>query len=397
MLRRFPGNLLRARRTHDDSKVAFVELFFDLVFVFAITQLSHMLLHDFTLAGAGKTVLLFLAVWWVWIYTSWVTNWLDPQKTPVRLMLYALMLAGLVMSMSIPQAYGERGLAFAAAFAFMQVGRSLFTLWALAGRDPGNFRNFQRITCWLALSSVFWLAGGFTTGETRIALWIAALAIEYASPAAGFWTPRLGRSTTADWQISGAHMAERCGLFIIICLGESILVSGVTFAGLDWTATTSAAFTITFLGTVAMWWVYFHIGHERASRLIERSSDPGRLGRLAYTYLHIPIVAGIILTATAAEFLLAHPTGHTEDQAAVAMLGGPALFLLGNLLFKRCSVPRPPLSHMVGLAMLGLLIIAVPRLAPIALGAAAMAVLIIVAVWERISLGPGSKEPPLEV
>jgi low temperature requirement protein LtrA len=199
----------------------FVELFFDLVFVFAVTQLSHALLEHFTLLGAIQTTLLLMAVWWVWIFTSWVTNWLDPETPAVRLMLFVLMLAGLVLSTSLPQAFGSRGLAFAAAYVFMQVGRSLFMLWALGSHSRRNLRNFQRITLWLALAGVFWIAGGLAEGTTRFGLWGLALFLEYLSPAVGFWVPGRGRSTTADWDVEGGHMAERCGLFIIIALGEA--------------------------------------------------------------------------------------------------------------------------------------------------------------------------------
>jgi low temperature requirement protein LtrA len=390
MMLRSSSDLLRRRGAGDDGKVVFVELFFDLVFVFAITQLAHTLLHHFTLMGALETAILFLAVWWVWIFTTWVTNWLDPQRSLVRLMLFALMLAGLVMSMSIPEAFAERGLAFAIAYAFSQVGRSLFTLWAVADRDPANFRNFQRITCWLTVSGLFWLAGGIAHGEARIVLWVIALIIEYAGPAAAFWTPGLGRTPVADWNVSGAHMAERCGLFIIICLGESILITGATFAEMAWTPITVTAFVVAFVNTVVLWWIYFHIGHERASHLIEASTDPGRIARLAFTFLHIPIVAGIILIAASDEFLLAHPSSHASSEAMIALLGGPALFLFGNLLFKGVTSGRPPLSHMVGLALLALTALIASAWSPLALGAIAAAVLILTAVWERLSLGPAS-------
>src|SRR5262245_16468349 len=113
------GNLLRVREAHAHSRVTYVELFFDLVFVFAITQLSHLLLEHLTLGGLVQTTLLLMAVWWVWIYTSWVTNWLDPEKIPVRLLLFALMLAGLVLSTSIPEAFESKGLAFAGAYVVM--------------------------------------------------------------------------------------------------------------------------------------------------------------------------------------------------------------------------------------------------------------------------------------
>ena len=236
--------LLRERGGAGSNKVTFVELFFDLVFVFAVTQLSHSLLEHFTTMGVVQTTLMLMAVWWVWIYTSWATNWLDPEKTAVRLMLFVLMLAGLVLSTSIPQAFESKGLAFAGAYVFMQVGRGLFTMWALRRASPGNYRNFQRIKAWLAFAAVFWIAGAFVEAEARLGLWAVALFIEYVSPSVGFWTPGLGRSTTADWDIEGSHMAERCGLFIIIALGESILVTGAKFGNLPWTADDVAAFAV---------------------------------------------------------------------------------------------------------------------------------------------------------
>src|SRR5882724_6155887 len=227
-------NQLRAREGHDHARVTYVELFFDLVFVFAVTQLSHGLLAHLTPLGALQATLLMMAVWWVWIYTSWITNWLDPERPAVRLMLFVLMAAGLVMSASIPQAFGARGAAFAGAYVFMQVGRSLFMLWALKQHDSGNYRNFQRITLWLALAALFWLAGAWFEGRQRIVLWAIAIGIEYLSPSVGMWVPGLGRSTPQDWKIDGGHLAERCALFVIIALGESLLVTGATFAEKPW-------------------------------------------------------------------------------------------------------------------------------------------------------------------
>jgi hypothetical protein len=135
-----------------------------------------------------------------------------------------------VLSTSIPDAFGSRALTFAGAYVFMQLGRSLFMLWALRGHNPGNYRNFLRVNAWLVLSAVFWIAGALAQDNARVALWATALAVEYLSPSIGFWTPGLGRSTTADWDVEGGHMAERCALFIIIALGESVLVTGATFS-----------------------------------------------------------------------------------------------------------------------------------------------------------------------
>jgi len=385
-------SLLRVRHGHEHSRVTYVELFFDLVFVFAITQLSHTLLEHLSLGGLLQTALLLMAVWWVWIYTSWVTNWLDPEKTPVRLLLFALMLAGLVLSTSIPQAFESRGLAFAGAYVFMQVGRSLFMVWALKGHSPGNYHNFQRITCWLALSGLFWIAGAFAQGDTRFALWAVALVIESVGPSLGFWTPGLGASTTSDWDVEGGHLAERCGLFVIIALGESVLVTGATFAKLAWTPVTMTAFVVAFVGSVAMWWIYFNIGAERGSRHISASDDPGSMARLAYTYLHLVLVAGIIVVAVGDELVLAHPTGHADIKTAAVLLGGPALYLIGNLLFKRTSAKHFPLSHLVGLGLLALLTPAAAVASPLLLSCATTLVLIMVAIWETRSLA-GARHP----
>jgi low temperature requirement protein LtrA len=378
-------NLLRVRDGHGHARVTYVELFFDLVFVFAITQLSHTLLEHFTPLGIAQTALLYLAVWWVWINTSWVTNWLEPQFSAVRVLLFVLMLTGLVLSTSIPKAFDTRGLAFAAGFAASQFARDLFMLWALRHHHDGNFRNFQRIGAWHVFALVFWIWGGLSDPHTRLLLWLIALAIDNLGPVVFYYTPGLGRSTTADWDVEGGHMAERCGLFVIIALGESVLITGATFAGLDWNETTILAFAQAFISSIAMWWIYFNVGAERASEMISKSDDAGRLARLAYTYMHIPIVAGIVVCAVADELVLAHPTGHSEAKLVVAAIGGPAIYLIGNAMFKRTVYGWYPLSHLGGLAMLGLIAAGSPYLSPLWLCGLATATFVMVAIWESFA------------
>jgi low temperature requirement protein LtrA len=381
-------SLLR-RDGPERSRVTMVELFFDLVFVFAITQLSHSLLAHLDWAHALRVGLLLAAVWWVWIYTSWFTNWLDPERAPVRATLFVLMLAGLVLSASIPKAFGERGLAFAAAYVFMQVGRTLFFLWAARREAISMRRNFQRIVVWLSLGGVFWIAGGLASDGLRLGLWAVALGIEVISPLLYFWVPGLGRSRVQDWNVDGGHMAERCALFVIIALGESLLVSGATFAASAWSAPVLAAFAFTFVGAVAMWWLYFDKGLAAGHHRIAHAEDPGRQARTNYTYLHLPIVAGIILCAVADELVLAHPD-HASNAGLVVMLGGPALYLLGVGSFKWVSRERrlPPLSHLVGLLLLALLVwpAAMHWLSALAVMGGAVAVLVLVAAWEQLSL-----------
>ncbi|APC15469.1 hypothetical protein BLL42_06915 [Pseudomonas frederiksbergensis] len=382
-------SLLRGRGSYDSGKVGMVELFFDLVFVFAVTQLSHSLLANLTIGGAVQVALMMVAVWWVWIFTSWVTNWLDPEKLPIRLGLFGLMVAGLLLSSSIPKAFTERGVMFAAAFVFMQVGRTLFAIWAVRGEPLNMTRNFQRILAWMVLSGVFWISGALLEGDQRLACWALALLIELISPSLYFWVPGLGRSTLADWNVEGSHMAERCGLFVIIALGESLLVTGATFAERVLNGQALTGFLIAVLGSVAMWWVYFDSGAERAHHRIAHSSDPGRQARIAYTYLHVLIVAGIIVSAVADEWVLVHPE-YASDAGIIVIVAGPWLFLLGCALFKWVMADRilPPLSHLVGLALLlALLPAALNQLfSALLLGGLTTAVMILVAAWETRAL-----------
>ena len=241
---------LRVRRGHEHSRVTYVELFYDLVFVFAVTQLSHGLLAHLTPLGALQTALLMIAVWWAWIDTAWITNWLDPERAPVRLLLFALMLAGLVLSASIPKAFEERALAFALAYVAMQVGRNLFMLWALKHHDARQFPELPpHHRSGMLADAPFWIAGALVEGPARLVLWALAVGIESSAPMLGFRVPGLGRSATTDWAVEGGHMAERCALFVIIALGELVLVTGATFAGLTWTAEHIGAFLVAFVGS----------------------------------------------------------------------------------------------------------------------------------------------------
>jgi len=383
-------SLLRSRGGHENGRVTFIELFFDLVFVFAVTQLSHGLIAHLSWGGAFGVALLFAAIWWVWISTSWVTNWLDPEQTPVRLLILVLMLAGLVLTISVPYAFGETALSFAGALVTLELGRSSFMLWALGKANARNTRNFQRIISWQALSAVFWISGALYE-EYRLALWCVAVAVTWTAPAAGFYVPRLGYSLSSDWDVDGNHLAERCSLFIIIALGESILVTGAAFAekgDAGW-----LAFASTFIGTAAMWWIYFDTSAERASNKISHDADPGSLARLGFTYLHMLIVAGIIVVAVGDEIVLAHGHAEMSMSAAVVILGGPALYLLGNLFFKWTVTGRPPLSHMAGLVVLGATGFAAFRFEPMGLAIAATAVLAATALWETLSWRRGPQKP----
>jgi low temperature requirement protein LtrA len=199
----------------------------------------------------------------------------------------------------------------------------------------------------------------------------------------------LGRSSIADWDVDGSHMSERCALFVIIAFGESLLVTGATFAELTWDSATLVAFFSAVLGSILMWWIYFDTGAERAHHRIVHDGDPGRTARSAYSYVHVVIVAGIIVCAVADEVVLMHPD-HGSNGAYLAILGGPACYLLGAAWFKWLTNDRrtPPLSHMIGLVLIAML--AWPALthamSPLVCGVATTLVFAVVAGWEALAL-----------
>ncbi len=375
------ANLLR--REGSDRRVANAELFFDLVYVFAVTQLSHHLLARSTVTGALQTALLLAMVWLVWIYTTWVTNWLDPERMPVRLMLMVLTLAGLVLSAGLPEAFGDRGLWVGGAYAVMQIGRSAFAVAGLA--DHRLQRNFERILAWCVLSGALAVLGGVAHGDARAGFWVGAVAVDLLGGMVGFATPWLGRSTTADWTISGSHLAERCQAFILIALGESVVVIGSTVSGLpEVTGAEIGALLAAFVGVVALWWIYFDRSAAAGARTVDASSDPGRLGRSAYHLIHPVMVAGIIVTAAADERVLTEPSATVSTSTAYLILGGTALFLAGHAAFKATVWRVVPWTRLAAIVVLGLLGIAATSVTAVALGAAASGVVVLLAVSDRL-------------
>jgi low temperature requirement protein LtrA len=379
-----PTRHLRARDDGATQPTTTVELFFDLVYVFAVTQLSHLILDDLSLGGVASAFFLLLVVWWAWIYTTWMVNWFDPASPAVRTVLTGVMLASLLMAAALPEALGEHGLLFAASYVALQVGRNVAAASLLA-RDHRLRAVFERLVVWSALTGVLWLAGAALDGDQRLLLWIPALAVDLAAPFAGYWLPGRGRAATTDYDIEGGHFAERCQLFIIIALGESIVVTGATAADAGLTPTVVLCLVVAFLETAALWWLYFGAAERRSGAAMSASDDPGRLARDAYTYLHLPIVAGIIATAVGADLLIAHPSDPQHGVGLAMMLGGPALFLLGDNLFQRRLTSR---TNTKRLTVAGLLILLVPfagNVSALVLGVIVTTLLAALAVWEFAS------------
>jgi low temperature requirement protein LtrA len=324
----------RSRDAGERQRATALELFFDLVFVFAITQVSHLLLDDLSWNGVGQALLALLVVWWAWNYTTWVTNELDPDSVAVRLLLIGLMLASLLMAVAIPQAFAERGLLFAGSYVAIQVGRHAFLTFVTAEARTIERERAGRILTWFVVAGVFWIAGGLADGELRWALWLVALAIDYAAPLALFWVPRRQHLASTTWQVETAHFAERFQLFVIIALGETIVLTGSTTAGLDLDTARIVAFGLAFLSTAALWWLYFDYVARIAERRLELAADRTTLARDAFTYLHVAIVAGVILSAVGDELVIAHPTDVLPGAEVATVVAGPALYLLAHVALR---------------------------------------------------------------
>ncbi|MBX3088648.1 MAG: low temperature requirement protein A [Cryobacterium sp.] len=347
-------SLLRPSKGEDAHRVSYAELFFDLVFVFAVTQVSHLLIGNHTIYAVLQAIMIGAIVWWVWVYTAWVTNWLNPEANPIRVLLLLLMIVGVVLSASIPRAFGESALLFAVALVVFQVGRSLAAVAAFAKEKPGHALNFVRIAIWLAASGVLWILGALFP-DARLWIWLLALVIDYAGPRARFWTPGLGRSPLETWDVAGAHMAERMSLFIIIALGETVVVSASAFASLELNWSTGINFLCAFTGSVLMWFLYFSRSERAGSRYIDAAEERGMIAQTAYTYVPLLMVLGIVLSAVVDHFLLDEPL--KADFFTAMLLGlSCALFLVGSALFRAATGFRLPLFHVVGaICALGLI------------------------------------------
>lgn len=316
------------------TAVSPLELFFDLVFVFAVTQVAHRLLEHLTWQGAAEAALLLLVVWWSWNYTTWATNELDPERPAVRMLLLSLMFASLLMSIAIPDAFGDRALLFVGAYVAIQVGRHTFLAFAAADRGTGERERAARILTWFLVAGVFWIAGGLADGSTRTVLWIVALVIDYGGPLTYFWVPGRVRLHGNTWDITPAHMAERFQAFVIIALGESIVVTGAAVSGMELSSQTIFALVLAFVSAAAFWWLYFASVSEIASKTLAQAGEQSRAARDIYTYLHVLLIAGIVLSAVGDEIVLSHADDVLHTPQLIALVAGPVIYLLAQNLMR---------------------------------------------------------------
>jgi low temperature requirement protein LtrA len=377
------------RRSGDgeEQRATTLELFYDLVFVFAITQISHLLLEHPDWTGAGQSALVLLVVWWAWNYTTWVTNELDPESVAVRSLVIALMLATLLMAVAIPEAFGERALLFVGSYVAIQVGRHFFLTFIAARGGTVERERALHILIWFVASGAFWIAGGFADGSARTLLWLVALAIDYLAPLLTYPVPWRQHVDMSAWEVQPSHFAERFQLFVIIALGESIVLTGATTAGLELDTARVAAFCLAFLGSAALWWLYFDYVARIAERRLTLATgmERTRLARDGYTYLHVVMIAGVIVAAAGDELVIAHPTEELHTAELLIVVSGPALYLLSHALFRlrmAGTISWKRLGGAVGCLAVALVGSAVSALVVAAL---VVAVLVVVIAAEQIS------------
>lgn len=380
---RFSRSALFRPRGEHAGEVQPVELFFDLVYALAVTQLTEHLLGSLSWHGALETLALLWGIWAGWICVTWISNYFDVRTRSVRLVVLVAAFIGLVLASSIPGAFHERGMTFALAVVALIVGVPVLG-WLGAG--PGHSLRIvlRRVAIWDAITGAFWIAGALSSGNARLVCWLVASLIIGVVIFVGFPVPGLGRNRTTDYPITGLHMTERCLLFVILAIGESILIAGEGFGELPHDRSTWTAFTVAFVGSVLFWWIYFDRTIERARARMIAATDPGRLGVLAYTFYHMYIVAGIIVAAAGDELSIEHPSEPVDHAALLVLLGGPAIFLLGNLLYKATMFETVSRAQIAAILVLLALIPLLGQRTRLEVAVSAVIVLLLVALWDLL-------------
>lgn len=357
----------REERPHSggEERVTPLELFFDLVFVLSFTQVTATVAHHGDWAGLGEGILILAAVWWAWAAYGWLTNTIDPDENINRLCMFAAMGGMVIVSLSIPEAFGDRGILFGCAYFFVRAMQLILYVRSTRREgDPYNLEAILKLAPGLLLGSALLIVAGALDGGARTSVWILAILIDWS-------TPLLFGS--GEFRLHPGHFAERYGLIVMIALGESVLATG---AEMDFVLN-GAEVIAALLGiaaVAALWWAYFDIVAIVAERrLIE--APPGEqapLARDAYSYVHFPMIAGIVLLAVGLRETLAHVHEPLDTVPAIALCGGTALYLAGHIGFRlRTLGTFSPHRALATLALLALI--------PLALGADSLAALAAVA------------------
>jgi low temperature requirement protein LtrA len=308
-----------------EHQVTPLELFFDLVLVFALTQVTASLADDPTWGGALRGMLVLAALWWAWSAYAWLTSALDVDEGGVRLVMLASFAAMFGVALAVPGAFGDDAVLFGVAYLLVRV-LHLVLAGIVAGDDPARRGAILRFVPTALLGASLLVVAGFLDGDARIAVWVIALAVDYLGPVV------VGAGQ--GWQVAPEHFAERHGLIVLIALGESMIAIGVG-AGLELTSDVIVGAALGIAVVSSLWWLYFDVAALIARRRLmqARGLDLHRLALHAYSYLHLPMVAGIVLFALGLKTTLDHPGDALAAVPAVALCGGAALYLLGHITF----------------------------------------------------------------
>jgi low temperature requirement protein LtrA len=359
-----------------EHQVTPLELFFDLVFVFAITQVTSLLANTPTAGGILRGMLVLAALWWAWTGYAWLTSTMDVDEGGVRLAVLASMGAMLVVALAVPGAFGDDAVLFGVAYLLVRLLHVL--LYAIVGRDdPDLLGAVLRFAPTAIFGASLFVLAGFLGGDKRIAVWVVALAIDYIGPAL------IGGGR--GWRIAPEHFAERHGLIILIALGESIVAIGVG-AGFKLETGVIVAATLGIVVVSALWWLYFDVAAILARRRLmqARGVEQSRLARDSYSYLHLPMVVGIVLFALGLKTTLGHVGEELDTVPAVGLCGGAALYLIAHISFLFRTTGRVFRRRTLGAAVLLALLPAAVVLPALAALALVSAVCSLVVVYEVI-------------
>jgi low temperature requirement protein LtrA len=371
------------------QEVSPLELFFDLVYVLALGQLSHLLFGNPTWTGAAEVAVLYTSVFTAWAYTSWAATVITTEHARARRMLLSVMLAGLFMNVAIPRAFEDAGWVFVIAFLSIQLGR---TAWVLTvGLEPVIRNYFVRGLIWMTATAPLWLAGAAAHSGARLAWWGAAAVIDRISTSLAHPLP-VFRSRTRLVMVATTHLLDRYRLFLIIALGEVVVTTGATLtvAPIAWLTLITGAVALS--GTVALWWLYFRREEDVARRYLEQAEDPIRDGRVA-TYTLLVAVAGLITVAVGDAQVIAHPTDRAGVATNLMLFGGPALYIAGQGWYMhrvRGSLPAIWFVTPAVLAVAGVATLAVPAFIA-AIVAAAIVIALAAAESRRSAREPGAQ------
>jgi low temperature requirement protein LtrA len=310
----------------EERKTSYLELFFDLVFVFAFTQVTALILENTSPQGFARAALVLAMVWWAWSAYAWMTNAIDVENAVTRLIVFAAMVAGFFMALAVPDAFQDEAAWFAVAYFVVRVLHSALYAWGVRD-NPDVLRAVARLSPWFLVAAAVALAGGFVEPDYRAWVWLASLVIDV-----------VGTLTVAnlEWHVSPSHFAERFALIVIIALGESIVAIGIGTSELTRDATYAVSVIVAFAGVASLWWAYFDFTAIAAERSLRRASPHARgpLARDVFTYFHYPIVLGIILYAVAAKKTLEHPVDPLSEAGRWALGLGIALYFAGFALIR---------------------------------------------------------------